>query len=68
MSDGGLAVFAQVQARLVALQQKAAGITRPANKDLRLPVWQAREMHQKALSVSVSVHLSLSGPLLLCFN
>jgi hypothetical protein len=28
MSDGGLAVFAQVQARLVALQQKAAGITR----------------------------------------
>jgi hypothetical protein len=30
----GLAVFAQVQARLVALQQKAAGMTRPVNKDL----------------------------------
>jgi hypothetical protein len=29
----GLAVFAQVQARLVALQQKAAGMTRPVNKE-----------------------------------
>jgi hypothetical protein len=54
----GLAVFAQVQARLVALQQKAAGMTRPVNKDLSASVSGLCSISSSQWSSSVSFELN----------